>query len=380
MRSKQSIFLCAYLGMLLFGASLVTLGSVAPKLQEKFLLDSISFGALFSILPLGILAGSLLFGPLADRYGYKIVLTTSGLFMFVGFQGIAYAYTVGILKICVFLFGVAGGAINGSSNAVVSDVSERNKSASLSLVGVFFAVGALGMPFILGILEKTFSFERVVATVGYVALISTVLFLITRFPVAKQVQGLPLSQLRKLLNDKVLLIVGFFLFCQCSFEALINNWTTTYLLESNGIPIQKALYALSLYVAGMAATRIVLGKALQKISAGTILLVSIALLLAGCFILQLTSTYALSVAALVIIGSGLAAGFPVALGFVGTRYTAVSGTAFSIVISIGLIGSMALNYSMGFIADQYGIHHFTTMAFVLTGGMLVFSLLINKQT
>ena len=67
MSHHRSVFLSAYLGMLLFGISLITLGSVAPGLKEKFSLDAISFGTLFSILPFGILSGSLFFGPFADR-------------------------------------------------------------------------------------------------------------------------------------------------------------------------------------------------------------------------------------------------------------------------------------------------------------------------
>src|SRR3546814_20283741 len=88
MRSDRLIFFCACLGMLLFGVSLITLGSVATALQQKFQLDAIGSGTLFSILPVGILGGSLLFGPFADRYGYKVILILSCLFIAVGFQGI----------------------------------------------------------------------------------------------------------------------------------------------------------------------------------------------------------------------------------------------------------------------------------------------------
>ncbi len=118
-QSTRSIFLSAYLGMLLFGISLTTLGSVAPLLREKFAMDAIAFGTLFSILPFGILSGSLLFGPFADKYGYKIILLLAGAAMFAGFQGIAYAQSITVLKICVFLLGLGGGAINGSTKAKV---------------------------------------------------------------------------------------------------------------------------------------------------------------------------------------------------------------------------------------------------------------------
>jgi len=160
MQKNSLIFISACAGMLLFGISVITLGSVAQGLQEKFNLDAISSGTLFSILPIGILTGSLIFGPISDRYGYTFFLVFSSLCMFIGFQGIAYSSSMIILKICVFLFGFGGGAINGATNAVVSDISQSNKGANLSLLGIFYAIGALGMPFILGALENRFSLGR----------------------------------------------------------------------------------------------------------------------------------------------------------------------------------------------------------------------------
>src|SRR5688572_8680525 len=209
MPQHRSVFLSAYIGMLLFGISLITLGSVAPGLRGKFSLDAIAFGTLFSILPFGILAGSLFFGPIADRYGFKIIFLLAGLGMFIGFEGIAYASSLIILKASVFLFGFGGGILNGASNAVVSDISESDKGGNLSFLGVFFALGALGMPFVLGILEKKFPFDTIVAGVGYVALLGVALFSATRFPVAKQAHGISIKEVGNLLNDSFLLLVGF---------------------------------------------------------------------------------------------------------------------------------------------------------------------------
>lgn len=365
--------------MLLFGISLITLGSVASSLQQKFQLDPITSGTLFSILPIGILAGSLLFGPFSDRYGYKIILLLSCLFIFAGFQGIAYASSIGILKVCIFLFGFGGGAINGATNAVVSDISKKNKSANLSLLGVFFAIGALGMPFILGTLETSFSFESIVSSVGYLPLAVSVLYLFTRFPDAKQAQGIPLSKGLKLLQDSRLIAIGFFLFCLSSFEAIINNWTTTYLLHELSIVSSKALYALSLYVVGMAAMRLLLGSVLRNISSANILTLSFFFLLAGCLLLHSVSSYPIAVSGLVCIGIGLAAGFPIMLGFVGNLYAEVSGTAFSLVLTIALIGNMLVNFIMGIVVEEYGVSHLTTVAFSLLSIMFLLSLIILKK-
>lgn len=374
------VFVCACIGMLLFGISLITLGSVAAPLREKFNLGAIASGTLFSILPVGILAGSLIFGPFSDRYGYKIILVLSSLLIAAGFQGIAWSSSLGVLKICIFLFGVGGGAINGATNAVVADISATNKGANLSLLGVFFAIGALGMPSVLGALEGKFSFEAIVSAVGLVPLAVLILCIFTGFPAPKQLQGIPLSRASGLLKEGVLLSVGFFLFCLSSFEAIINNWTTTFLMEKLPITGSQALFALSLYVMGMAAMRLMLGSVFRHVSARRILLFSFFFLLAGCVVLNTPCNYDAAVGGLVMVGIGLAAGFPVMLGFVGNLYAGVSGTAFSIVLTIALIGNMLVNFAMGIIAENYGVGHLTTVAFVLLAAMFFLTLVILRKT
>jgi FHS family glucose/mannose:H+ symporter-like MFS transporter len=82
---------------------------------------------------------------------------------------------------------------------------------------------------------------------------------------------------------------------------------------------------------------------------------------------------------MICIGAGLAAGFPVMLGFVGDHFATVSGTAFSIVITIALAGNMAVNYLMGFLVGHYGLQHLTTLTFTLTAFMVLLSLVILKK-
>lgn len=378
--NTKLIFFCACLGMLLFGISLITLGSVATALRAKFELDAITAGTLFSILPIGLLAGSLLFGPFSDRYGYKVILILSCLLMFAGFQGIAFANSLDLLKICVFLFGLGGGSINGATNAVVADISVKNKGANLSLLGVFFAVGALGMPSVLGLLEKKFSFETIVSVIGYIPFAVAVLYLFIQFPLPKQAKGVSFSTGIGLLKEGILITIGFFLFCLSSFEAIINNWTTTYLMQELSVVSSQALFALSLYVIGMAVMRLLLGSIFRNLSARNILLTSFLFLLSGCLLLNNPGHYALAITGLVCIGIGLAAGFPIMLGFVGNLYAELSGTAFSIVLTIALIGNMLVNFAMGIIAEEYGVQHLTTVAFTLLTAMFFLSIIILNKT
>lgn len=364
MYKKQLVFWAACIGILFFGMAITTLGSVVPQLRIKFHLDDISAGTLFSILPFGILMGSLFFGPFCDRYGYRILLALTCFSMFIGFEGIAYAPSHVILKICVFLFGLGGGAINGATSALISDISEKEKGANLSLLGVFFAIGALGMPFVLGVLENQFSYEIILSIIGLATFIMGVFYLLIKFPPPKHAGGLPVAKSLSLLKDSVLLLIAFFLFFQSAFEGIINNWTTTYLSGYLHISPGRALYALSLSVLGTTVMRLLLGSIFRNTQAKKIWTISFSLLLAGLIFLSLGKSFYPAVTGLILTGAGLAAGFPIMLGYVGDRFKELSGTAFSIAFVIALIGNMIINYSMGFIVQKYGVRQLTTVGFV----------------
>lgn len=378
--SKRIVFIAACSGMLLFGVTLIALGSVAPVIQSKFNLDGLASGTLFSILPFGIVFGSLLFGPFGDRFGYKLILLLSCIMIFIGLQGIANASSLKVLTLCVFSFGLGGGAINGATNALVSDISEENRrSANLSLLGMFFAVGALGVPLILGMFEKYASTETIITWTAYFTLLCAMFFIFIHFPKAKQQSGIAFGKMLSLAGDKFVLLVAFFLMCQSGFEAIINNWTTLYLTNNSEVEMRWALFALSLYVAGMAAMRLFLGTLLRRIDSQTLLMFSLLLLLTGNLFFTFSTDYPFFVIGLILIGAGLAAGFPVMLGFIGTRYTEISGTAFGLIISIALLGNMIINYAAGIIVENYGIAQVTTLPFVLNVLMFILAPLINKR-
>ncbi len=377
--NKHLLFWACCAGLLLFGVALVTLGTLALDLRLAFGLDGLSAGSLYSVMPLGILAGSLLFGPVSDRFGYKMLLTLASLGLFAGFRGIAGAGSLWELKAGVFCFGLAGGVMNGATNAVVSDISARGKGASLSLLGVAFGIGALAMPQVMGELKKFYHWRDILSGVGALTLGLAAMFALLRFPPPKQTTGFPLLQSRKLLSDLTLLLIGGFLFFQSSFESIINNWTTAYLTTGHALEEREALYGLSLHVAGLTVMRLLAGSVFRNVPPKQMLAVSLLLIPAGLLLLKTGGGFFPAAAGLVLLGAGLAGGFPIMLGYVGERYAAMSGTAFSIVLAIALIGNMLVNLLMGWLVQEMGVQILTTATLVEWGAMLVLGVAIVKR-
>jgi len=383
MKTSKFVFWSACLGMLLFGMVMVTLGSILPVVVQKFNLAQIEAGSLVSILPFGILAGSVLFGPIVDRYGYKSLLIVCSLLVLLGMEGIAWADTLTTLNISVFLIGFGGGVLNGATNALVADISEETKGANLSLLGVFYGLGALGMPTILNVLKNLFSTEGIISSVGGFILLVTILFFFVPFPKPKLAQGFPIKDGVKLLKSPALLLAGLFLFFTSGLEGVANNWLTSYLEKVRSIDSGNALLALSVLAMSLTASRLLLGRILKIFSTQKIFFITLFTGMVAIIILYVGTSYTAILCGIVLLGIGMSTGFPLMLGYVAELYSGLSGTAFSVVLVIALTGNMLINYSMGIAAQQKGIGSWPVLLLICMTAMILllwgFLILTRKQ-
>ncbi|MGQ0713667.1 MAG: MFS transporter [Gemmatimonadaceae bacterium] len=355
MTSRRGLFACACLGLLTFGIVLTTLGTVLPAVIPRYGIDKAAAGALFTLMTLGILVGSLVCGPVVDRYGYKGILSAATILTIVGLLGIAFAPTMGWLRVAVTLIGFGGGIINGGTNALVADISSESRGAGLSLLAVFFAVGAMGVPFVLGILPERFSYSMVLAWIAALMLIPLVVIGVTRFPAPKQAQGFPLADAGRVVRDPVFLLMGFMLFLESGMEITVGGWTSTFFNEELAVPPRAALVYLSLYWMGMMLARLSLGFLLPRVRPVRVLYACIAVGLTGAALLLTTREAQFAGLGVFLLGVGFAAMFPVVLGFIGDRYAALSGTAFGVAIAMALVGGMSFPYIAGILGAEYGM-------------------------
>lgn len=378
-RQKKLAFIAAYAGIFIFGICAISVGLILPDVIIKYSINEIEAGVIASLLPIGILAGSFIFGPVVDRYGYKYLLIFSVLAVMLALEGISFSESLFLLKSSVFIIGFGGGILNGSTSALVSDISDGNRGADLSVLGVFYGIGAFGMPLLIGSLSKIFMGSEIIAFIGYILFIPVVYFFFISFPKPKMARQFPLKEFLQMTKDPVIILIGVFLFFQSGVEGISNSWTTTYLRDVVVTEKEQALFALSALVLSLTLTRIVLGYILRKISSATIQFISICLAATGAFVLMFFSTYGLTMLGLVLLGAGLASGFPVLLGYVGELYKEMSGIAFSFIMVIALIGNMIINYLMGVIAQVAGMKHFSSLLLSCLAIMLIVLYFVVKQ-
>ena len=354
MPRRSMVFAAACIGMLFFGVALLSMGALLPAIAERFSLDGVQSGALVSLLPFGVLAGSVVFGPVVDRFGYRLLLAAGALLMIAGLEALAFASSLAWLRTAIVAIGVGGGILNGGTNALVADISAGERGAQLSLLGVFFGLGALGMPVLLGTMQGL-SYALVLSRIGVVLLAPVIFLVVIEYPRPKQAQGFPLAKGVGLLGDGTLLLIAFTLALQSGLEGAVNNWSTTYLQSARHSAARDALLALSAFVGGMTVARLALAGILRRLSGGRVIYLGMALTAAGIGMLGVAPSAGVAAAGLAVMGVGLAAAFPLLLGYVADLYPTLSGTAFSVALAIALLGNMGINDVAGVVADRAGI-------------------------
>jgi MFS transporter, FHS family, glucose/mannose:H+ symporter len=351
---SRLVFIAACAGMLLFGMAMLSLGTVNTFLVERFALDPLSMASLAGLLPFGILTGSLIFGPVVDRFGYKVPLSLASLLLLFAFEMIAAATAFGPVQAAFFLIGLGGGVLNGGTNALVADISSENRGSRLSILGVFFGVGALGMPMITALLLRQFTPVTIIAGSGITIVVPVMLFLLIRFPNPKQVQRMPLKEGLSLARDTTLLTMSMILFFESSAEGLMNNWTPPFLQKACGLGTDESLYALTILAASLTVARLILGGVLARFSPRRVLVGSLAVAASGAVLLLVAPGLTGAWAAMVLLGIGFAAAFPVVLGIIGGLFPQLSGTAFGIALVIALTGNTIMNSAFGAVSRQWG--------------------------
>lgn len=364
--NKPKVFVAACFGMAFFGVAFIVIGSILPSLSTKYSLSAVESSGLVSLLPVGILFGSVAFGIIVDRYGYKMLLVSSTLFLILGIEGISLTENINFLRLYIYFIGLGGGMLNGATNALTSDVSDdRERGAKLSILGVCYSVGALGIPLLLGFLSHLYTSDNILRWTGILMVVPVVYFIIIQFPEPKFKQGFPIKEALKLVREPLLLILSFFLFFQSGMEGLINNWTTTYLNAKSFFEGENIVFGLSFFILGITIARLALSYFLRYGRYELILIFCMAVAAIGMAILHFAVTLSIVFIGLFVCGLGLAAGFPIIISYIGTQYKNISGTAIGFAMVVALCGNTLLNYGMGYISRSFGISSFPFLVVIL---------------
>lgn len=374
---KNLVFVVACIGMCFFGIATITLGSILPQLKTDLGFDNLQVAALVAFMPVGSLVGSMFFGPIIDRFGHKLMLILFSAILLLGLQGVALFKEDYLLQMSIFLIGLGGGVLNGETNALAADISElHEKGTRLSVLGIFYGVGAISIPILLRFLSAYYTYNEILHGLGVIMSLLIIFFVTVAFPAPKQAKGFPIKKGVGLLKEKGLLLLSFILFFQSGIEVCCSTWTTSYFKQVTSITPEQGWTALTCMLVGLTISRIVLAMLYKSLKQETVLPYCLAVGVAGFALLTKSPEALRAYVGMSLIGAGLAATFPTVLSLIGQMYAELSGTAFSIALAVGLCGQIVFNYSTGAMSEMFGIQLFPYM--MISGILIMFVLFFIK--
>ena len=347
--STKLVFMAACVGMSFFGVTMLSLGPILGPLNAVVE----GANALPSTMSIGIIIGTILFGPIVDKFGYKSLLILASICALAGVQGLANFADIKWLHCSIFSLGFGGGILNGLTNALVSDIyDDKKRGGRLGLLGAFYCVGAL-----LWTLLNYFipDFRIPLGAMSIVMVLFIVAFFFIAFPQAKPQGSVSVKKSLGLLKYPALLLFAVVLFFQCAFEGTSGNFTVQYLNHMGGMDNATATLAMTCYTIGMMGGRLPLGRIMGKLKELGTLYLYLSVAFAGVILFYaLADSVVAAYVAMALIGFGAGATFPVVLNFIGGAFKDLSGTAFSIALFIGLCGQSIGNSFMGMQFDSLG--------------------------
>lgn len=171
-RYQWRVVILCFLIVFLDGLDTAAMGFIAPALSQDWGIDRASLGPVMSAALIGMVFGALGSGPLADRFGRKVVLV--GAVLLFGAFSLASAYSTNVDQLLVlrFLTGLGLGAGMPNATTLLSEYTpERHKSLLVTSMFCGFNLGMAGGGFISAKLIPAFGWHSLLLVGGVLPLI-----------------------------------------------------------------------------------------------------------------------------------------------------------------------------------------------------------------
>jgi len=353
---RGRLFAAACAGLAMFGIVIVLLGTLFgfPQMAERLHVDIVRLGALASLMLTGVWGTTVMLGPIIDRFGNKVVLVGSSFIVAASLVAFATAESFALAAVVCVVLGVGGAGLNMSTNALVSDLYDETRGSMLNYLGMFFSVGALGLPLTMAQLSSVFTIPQMIVGAAVLAALCGIVFLVLPFPQAKEAHGFSIAESLKVVRYPGVILFAVLLFFQTANEQAMSTFTPKWLSAAGAAP-QIAVYILAVYQAGMFLGRITAGAVLRKLPKLTVVAVTAMIATVGCALLWLGGTPGLKTVGVGLIGLSFAPIYPTVLAEAGDRYRRFAGSVFGLLFSVALVGGIVAPSLIGYLSSRFGM-------------------------
>ena len=176
---QRRVFLLCLMTLIIDGFDVQAMGFLVPAISEAWGIDRAEFRTVLPAANFGVLIGSLLFSPLADKVGRRPVLVWSTLWFAIMTLAAPFASNVDQLFWLRLVGGIGMGCIIPNATALIGEYSPAGRRVTLMMnITVGFTAGGAIAGFVARALIPRFGWESVFLVGGAIPLVIAVLMFI----------------------------------------------------------------------------------------------------------------------------------------------------------------------------------------------------------
>lgn len=353
--ARRSVLTVASLALFAAGLSMATIGPSLPDLARSTGADLAALGAVFTAIYGGGLLGQLATGAIVDRIGNRPVLVVGPVVAAAGMAGLALAPSLPVVLASGFVWGLGFGTLMVGANLAVVAAYEDGGAGALNLTNVFFGVGAIVGPALVGLLIAAglTAHPALGVSAAVLAVTSVTALALRRAPpraalgtTTRPAPARPPTRL--LLVAPIAWVFGLLLLLYVGNEASIGAWLATYLGETAGTPLDAGALATSGFWLAITAGRVLAAAFGTRLGAPRLLLVSLGgALVAGLGFVAGIGSAPLTIAAALLAGLSFGPIYPTTIALVAVRFPSGTGTIAGVVMTMGSVGGAILPWLYG---------------------------------
>jgi fucose permease len=344
------------LAFLLIGWCGLLVPSLVRSIEHDFGQTDAGIGIFFFLNAVAYVTGSLGGGAVTERIGRRRVLATAAVLVSASLAALSTVGTWPLFLMAAVPFGLGCGAIDGGGNALILDMFPDARGRALNLLNLFFSLGALSSPFVVGrLVDAGVAWQAVMLGTALVAIPLAILLAVTSMPTgrhAAEAADGSRAVVGRLTLDPILLILALAIALYVASEIGVSNWLVRFLSSA---PLATATTALTLFWAGLTLGRLISARLADRFDHARFAATSAVVVAVALVGAVLVPSLSISVALFTVAGFVSGPIYPLIVAIGGERFPARSAAVGGFLSGTAVVGGILYPPVMGFMSVTVGL-------------------------
>ncbi len=337
---------------ILVGWCMLLVPSLIRSIEGAFDQTDAGIGVYFFVSALASAAGSLGGGYLTERLGRRFVLPIGVACIAIGLSALALAPTWELFLVAGIVYGLGSGSLDGGTNGLILDLYPTSRGRALNLLHLFFSIGALASPLVVGrLIEGGVGWQAILVGTAVVAVAIGGLLVVTQMPSGRHARAAGSGGVRiGLAWPLVALAVA--IACYVGSELGVSNWLVRFLETAT---VGLATSALALFWGCLALGRLASARWSDRFDharfAAAAALISAVALVAASIVPSLPA----SIVLFGVVGFAFGPVYPLIMAVAGDLFPTRSAAVSGFLSGAAIVGAVLYPPIMGFVSVGVGL-------------------------